>query len=104
MGHVISSEGIVVDLEKIKTILDWPVPKNVVDIQSFMGLVGYYCRFIKGYSRIAYPMTSLQKKWRVFKWTMECQLSFEKLKHLLTSAPILKVANPFVWMPASKEL
>jgi len=94
LGHVISKEGIAVDPEKIKTILEWPVPKDVADIRSFMGLAGYYRRFVEGFSRVAYPITSLQKKGRSFKWSSECQQSFEKLKQLLTSALVLSIADP----------
>eukprot|EP00253_Pinus_taeda_P009241 PITA_09241 len=94
LGHVISKEGIVVDPEKIKTILEWPVPKDVADIRSFMGLAGYYRRSVEGFSRVAYPIASLQKKGRSFKWSSECQQSFEKLKQLLTSAPVLSIAYP----------
>lgn len=94
LSHVITKEGIAVDPEKINTIMDWPIPKDVADIRSFMGLAGYYRRFVEGFSRVAYPITSLQKKGRTFKWTPECQQSFERLKHLLTSAPILSIADP----------
>ena len=87
--------------------MEWPIPKDVADIRSFMGLVGYYRRFVEGFSRVAYPITSLQKKGRVFKWTSECQRSFEQLKHLLTTAPILSIADPnkdyVVCTDASKE-
>eukprot|EP00253_Pinus_taeda_P018429 PITA_18429 len=107
LGHVITKEGIAVDPEKIKTIMEWPIPKDVADIRSFMGLAGYYRRFVEGFSRIAYPITSLQKKGKVFKWTPECQQSFDRLKHLLTTAPILSIADPnkdyVVCIDASKE-
>jgi hypothetical protein len=62
LGHVISSEGIAIEPEKIKTIMEWPVPKDAADIRSFMGITGYYRRFIEEISKIAYPITSLQKK------------------------------------------
>eukprot|EP00253_Pinus_taeda_P019073 PITA_19073 len=62
LGHVISSEGIVVNPEKIKTIMNWPVPANVADIRSFMELAGYYRRFIRGFTKVAYPITSLQRE------------------------------------------
>jgi hypothetical protein len=62
LGHIISAEGIVVDSEKTKSIRKWLVPKDVVDIWSFMGITRYYRRFIEGFSKIAYPITSLQKK------------------------------------------
>ena len=62
LGHVISAEGIVVDPEKTKSIMEWLVPKDVANIRSFIEITGYYCRFIEGFSNIAYPITSLQKK------------------------------------------
>ena len=74
--------------------MEWMVPQNLADIRSFMGLAGYYRRFIEGFSKISFPITSLQKKGKPFKWTNECQNSFEKLKQLLTIAPVLKVADP----------
>jgi hypothetical protein len=107
LGHVISAEGIFVDSEKIKSIMEWRVPKDVVDIRSFMEITGYYCRFIEGFSKIAYPITSLQKKETKFNWSQKCQDSFNKLKELLTTAPILKVEDPYkdfrVCVDASNE-
>eukprot|EP00253_Pinus_taeda_P009984 PITA_09984 len=107
LGHVITKEGIAVDPEKIKAIMDWPVPKDVADVRSFMGLAGYYIRFVEGFSRVAFPITSLQKKGKTFHWTPNCQKSFEQLKHLLTTAPILRIADPdkdyVVCTDASKE-
>jgi len=94
LGHIISKEGISVDPDKIKAITEWSVPKDVSDVRSFMGITGYYRRFIEGFSKIAYPITSLQKKGTKFNWTDKCQESFEKLKHLLTTTPILKIADP----------
>ena len=87
LEYVISTEGIVIDPEKIKSIMEWLVPKDVADIRSFMGITGYYRRFIKGFSRISYPITSLQKKGTKFNWSKKCQGSFNKLKELLTTAP-----------------
>eukprot|EP00253_Pinus_taeda_P014588 PITA_14588 len=107
LGHVITKEGIAVDPEKIKAIMDWPVPKDVADVRSFMGLAGYYRRFVEGFSRVASPITSLQKKGKSFQWTPNCQKSFEQLKHLLTTTPILCIADPnkdyVVCTDASKE-
>eukprot|EP00253_Pinus_taeda_P023951 PITA_23951 len=94
LGHVITKDGITVDPEKIKAIMEWPVPKDVADVRSFMGLAGYYRRFVEGFSKVVFPITSLQKKGTVFHWTPSCQKSFEQLKHLLTTAPILSIADP----------
>lgn len=94
MGHIITKEGIMVDPKKIKTIMDWPVRRDVEDIRSFMGLAGYYKQFVEVFSRVEYPITSLQKKGRAFRWTPECQKKIEQLKHLLTIAPILNIVDP----------
>jgi hypothetical protein len=93
LGHIISKDGIVVDPEKIEAIREWSVPKNVTEVRSFMGLAGYYRRFIAGFSRIAHPITSLQRKEKKFQWTEDCERSFQQLKQLLTSAPILRIAD-----------
>lgn len=87
-------DGIVVDLEKIRTVMEWPVPKDVADIRSLMGLAGYYQRFIEGFYRVAYPITLLQKIGKAFKWTPDCQRSFDQIKHLFTTTPILSISDP----------
>jgi hypothetical protein len=84
----------VVDPYKIKSIMYWPTPKEVSDIISFMGLAGYYRRFIKGFSNIGFPITSLHKKGVKFIWTSECGEKFQELKYLLTNAHVLKIADP----------
>ena len=89
-----TKEGISVDLEKIKAIEDWLVPKDVIDVQSFMGITSYYQRFIEGFLRIANPITSLQKKGKKFDWNQKCEDSFKNLKTLLTTTPILRIADP----------
>jgi len=72
-----------------------------------MGFAGYYRRFIKGFSRIAHPITSLQRKGVKFEWTQKCEESFQRLKEFLMRAPILKIADPnkdcVVWTDACKE-
>jgi hypothetical protein len=88
LGHIISEEGIAVDLENIESNRGWPTPRNVSEIRSFMGLVGYYRRSIAGFSKISHPITSLQKKGIKFEWTTKCEENFNLLKELLTSAPI----------------
>jgi hypothetical protein len=89
LGHVISAGGVSVDKSKVNDILNWMPPMNASEIQSFLGLVGYYRRFIKDFSKIAKPMTMLLEKNKDFDWTEECQASFEELKKRLTSAPVL---------------
>ena len=84
-------EGIFVDPKNIRAIEDWSVLKDVMDVRSFMGITGYYRRFIEGFSKIANPITSLQKKGNKFDWNSKCEESFKKLKTLLTSAPILRI-------------
>ena len=103
LGHIISDEGIFVDPEKIEAIMNWTTPRNVTDVRYFMGLIGYYRRFIKGFSRVAHTITSLQKKGIKFEWKPRCEERFQQLKNLLRSAPVLKVADPrkdyFMYVP-----
>jgi hypothetical protein len=89
LGHVISVGGVSVDPGKVRDVLNWMPPTNVLEIQSFLGLAGYYRRFIKDFSKIANPMMKLLKKNNAFEWIEECQTSFEELKKHLTSAPVL---------------
>jgi hypothetical protein len=108
LGHTISAEGVAVDPEKIKEIMDWPAPQNVTEVRSFMGLAGYYRRFIKGFSKIGHPITSLQRKGEeICMVNIECEANFQQLKHLLTNAPVLKIADPekdfLVCIDACKE-
>jgi hypothetical protein len=93
LGHIISGEGISVDPEKVKAIMEWPVPKNAHEVRSFMGLAGYYRRFVEGFSKIVKPITTLQCKGVRYEWTEECDRAFIELKRLLTSAPILRVPD-----------
>ncbi|KAE8687051.1 Detected protein of unknown function [Hibiscus syriacus] len=89
LGHVISAVGIRVDPQKVKAIMDWEVTKNVSEVRSFLGLAGYYRRFVKNFSMIVLPLTKLMRKNVPFVWTSECQESFEALKRILTETPIL---------------
>ena len=77
------------DPTKFKEVLDWKPPKSVHQIRSFLGLAGYYRRFIPDFSKIAKPMTELLKKGIKFSWSEKCEEAFHKLRNLLTSAPIL---------------
>ena len=79
------------DPEKVKAIMKWPAPKNSHEVRSFMGLAGYYQIFVEGFSKIAKPITTLQRKGVKYEWTEECNKAFSELKRLLTSAPILRV-------------
>ena len=69
LGHIIFGDGISVDPTKIQAMVDWPAPTNVSEIRSFMGLAGYYRRFVQNFSRVAHPITSLQRKGKKFFWT-----------------------------------
>jgi hypothetical protein len=89
LGHVISAGGVSVNPGKVKDVLNWMPPTTTSEIQSFLGLVGYYRRFIKDFSKIAKPMTKLLEKNTAFEWTAECQASFEELRKCLTSTPVL---------------
>jgi hypothetical protein len=80
LGHVISAGGVSVDPGKVKVVLNWMPPTTASEIRSFLGLAGYYRRFIKDFSKIAKPMTKLLEKNKAFEWTKECQASFEELK------------------------
>ncbi|XP_057840254.2 uncharacterized mitochondrial protein AtMg00860-like [Cryptomeria japonica] len=94
LGYVISGDGIAVDPSKIQAILEWLAPTNASKVRSFMGLAGYYWRFVQGFSRIAHPITSLQRKGKKFVWSEKCQEYFQVLKEKLASVPILAVPNP----------
>jgi hypothetical protein len=89
LEYVILKGGISVDPSKVQDVLSWNAPTNVGDIQSFLGLAGYYQRFIEGFLKISKPMTELLEKDKNFKWTPACEASFQELKMRLTSAPIL---------------
>jgi hypothetical protein len=93
LGHIISVGGVSIDPGKVKDVLNWMPPTTVSEIRSFLGLAGYYRRFIKDFSKIAKPMTRLLEKNKPFEWTAECQASFEELKIRLTSAPVLVLPN-----------
>jgi hypothetical protein len=93
LRHIIYVEGIPVDPGKIGAIKGWSAPKNVIEVRSFMGLVGYYRIFIASLSKIAFPFTSLQKKGVKFHWTVDCEKSFQQLKQLLTGSPIIRIVD-----------
>jgi hypothetical protein len=89
LGQIISTEGIAVDPSKVQEVLDWKSPISVTQIRSFLGLAGYYRRFIPNFSKIVKPMTKLLEKEAKFKWSLQCEETFLTLKKLLTTAPML---------------
>ena len=89
LWHIVSKEGIRVDPKKIEVVVEWKPPRNFTELRSFLGLEGYYIRFVKGFSMIATPMTRLLQKNVKFEWGEESQRSFDKLKAFLTEAPVL---------------
>jgi hypothetical protein len=93
LGHIISNGGISVDPAKVKEIVVWSIPTTVMEIRSFLGLAGYYRRFIEGFSKIAKSTTSLLEKEREFKWDEKCQDSFDQLKKRLMSPLVLVMAD-----------
>jgi hypothetical protein len=89
LGHIINQHGLAVDPKKVIDILDWKAPRDVWGIKSFIGMVGYYWRFIEGFSKIARLTTTLLVKKVEFNWTPECQESFQTLKKKLTTTAVL---------------
>ena len=88
---MISEKGVMVDPNKIEAVMDWQRPKDVFEIRSFLGLAGYYRRFVEDFSRLAALMTRLMRKGVKFVWDDACEMAFQELKARLTSAPILVV-------------
>ena len=73
LGHVVSAEGISVDPAKIEAVIDWKALRSVTEVRSFLGLAGYYRRFVEGFSKIATPLTALTRKGKKYKWTHKCE-------------------------------
>jgi hypothetical protein len=92
LGHLISSDGVAVDPAKIQSIQNWPVPTSPKGVRGFLGLVGYYRKFVRGFGIIAAPLTKLLTK-DGFYWSEDSLLGFNKLKQALTSPPILRLPN-----------
>ncbi|WVZ58246.1 hypothetical protein U9M48_008532, partial [Paspalum notatum var. saurae] len=97
LGHILSEKGVAVDPSKVESVLNWKQPESVTEIRSFLGLAGYYRRFIKDFSKTAKPMTSLTKKNAKYTWSPNCEEAFQSLKRSLTTAPVL--AQPDVTKP-----
>ena len=94
LGHVINAQGIKMEPSKVDAVLKWPAPKNIHELRSFLGLAGYYRRFVKNYSMIGSPLTSLVRKDIKYVWKSEHDQAFNDLKHAVSSAPILIIPNP----------
>ena len=104
MGHLLTTNGIKPQSEKIKAISELKLSKNQKGVREFLGMVVYYRKFINRFADTARPMTKLTRKGVKFEWTDECQIGFDYLKTCLTEAPILKYPDPseryvVSWMP-----
>lgn len=93
LGHVIQKGGVVTDSQKITVVVDWPIPVNNKQLRSFLGLAGYYKRFIGNYRVISKPFTELLKK-EGFKWNEKAIAAFEEVKTTLIQAPVLALPSP----------
>ena len=91
LGHVISKDGVKVDPAKTEAVSNWKRPTSASEIRSFLGLAGYYRKFVANFSKLAMPLTTLTRKGKKFEWTEDCEKSFEELKRLLTNAPVLAI-------------
>ncbi|KAH0729411.1 hypothetical protein KY289_000599 [Solanum tuberosum] len=89
LGHIVSGDGIKVDTRKIEAVQNWPRPTSPTEIRSFLGLAGYYRRFVEGFSSIASPSTKLTQKTVKFQWSEACENNFQELKKRLITAPVL---------------
>ncbi|KAL4021115.1 hypothetical protein IC575_019905 [Cucumis melo] len=93
LGHVVSKAGVFVDPAKIEAVTGWTRPSTVSEVRSFLGLAGYYRRFVENFSRIATPLTQLTRKGAPFVWSKACEDSFQNLKQKLVTAPVLTVPD-----------
>jgi hypothetical protein len=107
LGHMISGEGVVVDPEKVKAVVEWTRPIRMLEIRSLLGLAGYYRCFIEGFSKLSGPLTALTRKNDRFFWMDECEQCFQELKKRLVTAPMLALLMEFgnfvVYSDASKK-
>jgi hypothetical protein len=92
LGRVISAEGVAMDKQKVQAVLDWPIPRSARAVRGFLGLAGYYRRFIKDFGTIAAPLTALLRK-EGFSWNTEAARAFQKLQCALTTAPVLQLPD-----------
>lgn len=92
LGHVISAQGVSIDMQKVEFVLNWPQPTNLKGLRGFFRLAGYYRRFIRGYGVIARPLNDLLKKGN-FVWNPAATAAFDQLKQAITSAPVLTLPD-----------
>jgi hypothetical protein len=92
LGHIVSHEGVKVDPNNINSMMDWPIAKTLNNIRGFLGLTGYYHKFVRNYGRIAAPLMALTKK-DAFSWTPEATKDFEQLKEVMCKALVLTTPN-----------
>ena len=85
LGLIIGEQGVHVHQEKIRAIIEWPIPKNIMEVKSFLGLCTYYRKFVKGFSQPIAPLTDLTKK-GAFSWSKETQATFERMKQVISVA------------------
>jgi hypothetical protein len=98
LGHIIGAKGVQVHQEKIQAIIDWPTPKTLTELKSFLGICNYYRKFVKGFSQLCAPLTDLTRK-GAFEWSDEAQSTFDKMKKVMSTCPVLSLpdfSQPFI--------
>jgi len=91
-NHVISANGVAPDPEKIQAIIDWPTPRSLTALRGFLGLTGFYRRFVRHYATVAAPLTDLLKSTK-FSWNLQADTAFTQLKQIMTTTPVLQLPD-----------
>jgi hypothetical protein len=100
LGHIIGEKGVQLHQKKIKSILEWPTPKTLIELRGFLGICTYYRKFVKGFSQLCAPLTDLTKK-GAFIWNVEAQMTMDKMKKVMSTCPFL--AFPDFGLPFTLE-